>query len=257
MAREKIITSDPYTDVDLRPVVVDGHEIDKYAAMVKDDDGNWKNVGIHSAEYNLIKNEIAENTITDVMSRSEYEWEPFKRLWDGKKFMSAHISRNAIAQVRGNVERSMHLAIMARNSYDGSCAFHIEFFAIAIECSNQFLNRNRFGAYIMRHTNSNEWDIDDAVENISAGGQRLLELAPRFNQMSQTPIDVNYLKNTRNAEIIPDTKWGEVLRNIEDDTEWGLYNSLTHVASHDIRGFSQITYGEKIGQHFLPVQRAA
>jgi hypothetical protein len=251
----RLQTTDPFTPVALEKMTVGGEEVPKLAVMVKDDLGKFQLASAVSPGYQLISNEVAQNVMDDIMTRSNQTWHKHSSLWDGRRFSAAYFNDEEIMSVgSGEAQRSLRLGIQLRNSYDGSCSMGIEMFICAYECKNQFFQRNRFGNFVIRHTTDGgnaDWDVEDAIQQISLGGEGLLQLAPRFEEMTKKPMTLPLLQGAVNKDLVPFGKWADVLKGIEEETEWGLYNALTSIATHNIKGFGSLSSGQKIGEHFL------
>lgn len=257
--------SDPFAEVKQEPVEVGGDKVSKVGIRVMDDEGNFQLAGIQHANWNLIKNSVAKDVGDNIMSRSPYEWQELKCLWDGKKYAHYFITKESIAQIDtgagtildgtdgGRVNRALHLGMMMRNAYDGSGKFGMEMFACDYSCTNQFVSRKRFGYFAVYHNDKDSWHIDDAIANISVGAENLIAVAPRIQELANTPLGsddiIDAYKNTK----IPHSKWGDVLARlaVEQATMFGLYSALTYIASHELKGFNAIAVGDSITEHII------
>lgn len=249
------IFSDPFASVDVQPVQVAGENIaSKCAVRVKADDGTWSLVpSILSSGYNVIHNTVLRDFGSDVMSRSGHEWNPLKRHWDGKRFVDMWITRDAVTQVDGGYP--IHLGMSLRNSYDGSGLLGAEMFACNMVCSNQFLNRNRFGYFAFRHTGKESFDIQDALQNLGSGLQKVIDVAPRLNGMRKTDLTVRHIIDAKKNTEITHPRWADVLDQLDKEpdagTLFGLYQAMTFVASHVTGGLTSLRVGDSIGNYML------
>jgi hypothetical protein len=249
--------TNPFADVEISPVQIGGQDISsKIAVRVKDDDGNWSiTPAILSSDYKLIQNSIAKDVSADIMSRSGLQWSELKTLWDGKKFCQYHITNDPIVEINGGNESShpIKVGLMVRNSYDGSGVFGLEVFACNVVCANQYHDRNRFGYFAIRHDNMKEFELQDALQNLSTGVQNVIAAAPIFNRMRETPLTVEHLIETKKKTTIPKSMWCDVIEQLalESRTVFGLYQALTFVASHNVQGFNAIGVGESISKVLL------
>lgn len=257
--------SNPYAEVVQEPVEVGGDRVSKVGIRVKDDDGNFQLAGIQHADWQLIKNSIAKDVGDNIMSRSPYEWENVKCLWDGKKYANYFITRESIARVDtglvqpqgapndGVAIRGLHLGMMMRNAYDGSGKFGMEMFACDYSCTNQFISRKRFGYFAIYHNEKDTWKIDDALDNITIGAENLIAIAPRIQELANTPLESGHIIEAYRNTKIPHSKWGDVLARlaIEQATVFGLYSALTYIASHHLKGFNAISVGDSITEHII------
>ena len=253
--RTDLKSTDPFADVMLEKVTVAGQEVNKRAVMVRDDLGEFKPVSVVGPEYNLVPNSVCRDVMADVMSRSEYDWKPLKNFWDGKRFIQMYITNDAITAVKNGQEYPLHVGLMVRNTYDGSGAFSFEMYACNMVCTNQYINRNRFGFFAMRHTSgeAGKWDVNDALGNIGVGADNLLQLAPRIQEMMGQSLTVDHIVDAREKIKLPDNKWANVLDRLSDEprTRFGLFQALTGTASHEVKGFSSLRVGDSVGTYFL------
>jgi len=248
-------STNPFTEVNLEPVQVAGQEVAKTAVTIKDDDGNIQLAGIQGPEYQLITNHQVRDFIDDLTSRSQDTFRPLKTIWDGKRFATMHISENRIASYSNGHERGLFVGIMGRNSYDGTSMFGLEMFAFDIECANQFHHRNRFGYFAIRHTPDarNKFDVNDALQNLSAGAQSIIEAAPVIQSLRTKPLNHQLLIETKQKTDVPTSRWGAVLDQLgkEEDNAFGLFQALTNVTTHNMSGFSGVQSNNSVCQYFL------
>lgn len=250
--------SDPYAEVKAFPVLSAGKEIaGKQSIMIKDDDGEWQNAGILSNGYNLVKNTLARDVADDIMSRSGFTWNNLKSVWTGKSFVSYHITNETHAVIRNGGEHQLRFGVMMYNSYDGSSRFGFEFFMCNMSCTNQYISRNRFGYFSIRHTDDN-FDLEDAVRELGHGAQSALAIAPKIELLTKTQLTGAMIANAAAKCSLPTSKWGAVLQNLNEThpaldflTTFDLYQSLTNIASHQMSGMSAIATGSAITDFML------
>jgi hypothetical protein len=150
----------------------------------------------------------------------------------------------------------MRVGLRISNSYDGSCKFGIQLFVAFMECLNQFHSANQFGNFLLRHTSGegggNLLDADDAAAQIGRCAGVMIDTAPMFKTLVESgPLTLQDLVNAKaNVEISP-TRWGDVIDNIETDSQWGLLNGMTYVATHKVPGVGSLRAGESIGRYYL------
>ena len=221
--------------------------------MVNDDNGEPKLSGILSKDYNLIKNSAAKDIGDNIKSRSDYLWEELKCFWDGKKYAHYYISTEPVTEIENGGTHPIHLGIMLRNSYDGSSCFGLEIFACNMQCANQYISRNRFGFFAIKHTDNEAINIEDAVTNIGIGAQRLIEVAPKIGELRHKALSVDDIRSAKKNTSIPNSRWGDVIDKLGDgeSNKFGLFQAMTNVASHKMTGFNSITVGNTITEHFL------
>lgn len=248
---------DPFAPVSLEPVTVAGQEVaSKTAVVVTDDQGNRQTVGIQGRDYNLITNAFARDLANDIMSRSGMSWSPLKTLWDGKRYCQYYLSDKVAGEITNGERMPVHVGIMLRNAYDGSSAFGLEVYACNMVCTNQYHNRNLFGFFAIRHTGDRELKLSDALTNLQLGVGNVIKAMPVLQQLKAEPLKIEHITQAKEKTKIPQSKWGDVLDqlNKEAATRFGLFQALTYVASHQLSGFSSISIGDSIGQHFISNQ---
>ena len=250
---KRMTFSDPFAEVKLQKPMVGEKEMPNQAVMVKSDQGEFEPVSSVGPGYNLVPNQMCLDLADDIMSRSDYNFEPLKTLWDGKRFVQMYISGESFASIHQN---ELKVGLMFRNTYDASGAFAMELFMCNQICTNQYHHRNRFGFFALRHTPDSvgQWDIQDAIENIGAGIGRLIETAPQVQQMMNEPLTVDHVTEAcyRMNKLAP-SLWSNILIRLraEEQTRFGLFQAMTGAASHDVKGFNTLTVGNRIGEYFL------
>ena len=260
--KKAIVTTDPYTDVALWNLSADGgtdgQALKDRAVMVKDDEGNWNRAKLVSEEYQLVHNGLVRDVVDDVCTRSGdqfgYAWEEMKTIWNGKSSARFMKSVDPVVEISNGHKHPLHIGFMARNSYDLTSSFSLEFFAVNGYCTNEFHARNLFGFYTMRHINGNGgWDVTDACMNVGESAQRLIEVAPRIKQLSEQPMTIDVLTEAKKNVNIPDSYWGKVIDRLagEDNNKFGLFQALTAVTTHDMKGFGALRSGDSVGEYFL------
>lgn len=245
--------TNPFTDVKLDKVSAGGVEINKVSVMVKDDEGSYQCAGVMGSGYNLITNEFAKDTLDDIKTRSGYNWKSLKSFFDGRKYVEHFITKEKITSLHNGKEQALHLGIMGRNSYDGTGAYGIELYACNQVCLNQYYSRNLFGYFAIYHTDSQSYLIDDAVQQISVGANKLIEVAPMIQSMRSEKLTTKLIYSVKaglkeNKSELPQSKWGDVLDRlaVEEATKFGLYQALTYVISHQLKGLNSISIGNGI-----------
>jgi hypothetical protein len=253
------VYTNPFAKVQVEPVTVSGDEIaSKIAIRVQSDDGTWsKQPSILSAGYQLITNEEAKDAGDDIMSRSQMPWEEIKTHWDGRRYIGYHITKSAITSInRGGTSENhpIHLGMMVRNSYDGSSLFSIEMFIANMVCLNQYVDRNRFGYFAIRHV-GDAWDVEDALGQIAIGAERAIAVVPKISALRSTPLQIEHIIKAHEQTNIPNTSWGDVLTQLSKEpdqgTVYGLFQALTFVSTHELKGLSTIRSGQSVMQWAL------
>ena len=253
--KEKSMFTDPFAEVDTQPVQVAGEDVAKVAVRVKDDKGEFKLAGILGKDYTIYKNSLVKDVVSDIMTRSQMKWTNLKTLWDGKRYVDYFHTVDPITSIKNGHEYPLHLGMMARNSYDGSSKFGLEFYIMNMICTNQYIARKMMGYFAIRHTGENTIDVEDALQNVSLGATRLTQLAPRLQNFISKPLALPDLIEAKAADVIPSSYWGTAIealgKEVDSSTVFGLYQALTFVTSHKISGFNSISKGDEVTEYFF------
>lgn len=246
--------SNKLAEVKTELVSVGGSQLsNKIAVSVRDDEGNFIPQSILSADYNLISNSRATEVMLDIFSRSGMVWAPFKTIWNGKALVDYYKTQSSIAVIRNGSAHEIHLGAMLRNSYDGSSCLGFDMFLLNCNCMNQWVSRNLFHSYNIRHTGESEFDFEDAKNNLMIGTDAAIKIVPRIQSLQETPLQLADLTAIKENVLIPQTKWGDVLDNLkeQEQTRYGAFQALTFVSSHKCSGVHSINIGSSICNYFL------
>lgn len=254
--------TDPYAEVIVEELSAGGEIItSKKAIKVMDDENNFQTVGIVSKDYNLIQNSMAKDVADDIFTRSPYDWKSLidirgkERLhWDGKRMNHFYITDETIANINGG---DIRLGALLRNSYDGSSVFGFELYLCNMKCTNQYISRNQFGYFSIKHTANGQlhFDLEDAVNELSQGAQRAIAVAPKIDALSNLPVEVNSIENVYRNIDFPKSKWGDVIEKLssEKKTMFGLFQALTFVCTHELSVLPSLKSGNSITNYFLNI----
>ena len=121
--RSQVRVSDPYAPVRLAPVSVNGEAVPQVAVEILTDDGTWQCLNIHSANYQLISNSLAQQTAREITSLSRWRWVEERSIWTGR-FLSTLYRSDQIVELP-EVGDAVSLGLRIENSYDGSAKFRI------------------------------------------------------------------------------------------------------------------------------------
>lgn len=251
--------TDPFAAVELQPIKVAGQAVhSRIAVRVRDDAGDMQVQAILGKDYPLLPNRKVRDLTEDILSRTPKELGGFrnlKTLWNGKHYVDYFSSNNEITTIKNGSVVSLHLGLMAWNSYDGTRKVGFEVFALNPFCTNQYHSRNRFGFFAWRHTPGATLDIDmdDALENITRGASNLIAIAPAIGRLHTEPLKIEHLVAAKAETELPKSYWGDVLDQLKDEelSRFGLFQALTNVASHKMTGLPAINVGTSITEHFL------
>lgn len=250
MAKVEFTSTNPFAKVEIENIVIDGKEQKTRSVLVTDDTGNRNMVAAVSPSYNLIHNELLRQAADDVMSRSDRNFSHLKTYWDGKRYLEYFRSDDPIA------DGGLHLGIMFRNSYDGSSLAMLGIYMLNKGCLNQYHSGSLFGNFEMRHMGSSSFDtvtVEDALRNLQAGAENCIRMAPRIESMKHEVIDVEAVCKAKQKNLLPAAKWPDVLDclNAEAKTQYGLFQSMTNVATHKLSDWHGHKYREAVTEHFL------
>lgn len=255
MAKSSFSFSDPFADVETAAVQVAGEDVAKVAVRVKDDKGEYQLAGILGKDYQVYKNSLVRDVVHDIMSRSQMSWKSLKTLWNGKQYVDYFYTENPITAIKNGMEYPLHLGMMARNSYDGSSKFGLEFYIMNMVCTNQYIARKAMGYFAVRHTGENNFDVQDALDNISQGTSRLISLAPKIQGLIEKKLELSDIVAAQAAEVIPSSHWGTAIETLGKEydmgTIFGLYQALTFVTSHKMSGLSSISKGDEVTNYIF------
>jgi hypothetical protein len=176
-------------------------------------------------------------------------------MWDGKKYFDYFYTTNPMITLKNGHEYPLHLGMMVRNAYDGTSVFGLEFYIMNMICTNQFIARKAMGYFAIRHDGNEKFDIEDSLQNVSIGAKKIVEIAPRYTRMIESPIGIQNIVNARLADLIPDTQWGNVIEQLGKELDYGkafgLYQALTFVTSHKMSGVNSIKKGNDVTEYFF------
>lgn len=257
---KEIKTDNPFTDVTLEDFEIDGRVQKDRHVVVTDDAMDRHHIVTVSRDYRLIKNEVLYQVGMDVMNRSPYGFKHLKRYWDGFRYIEYYISDEPVLN---NVDgkTGLHIGLMWKNAYDKSSKAVEGVFALHPGCLNQYHSGNLLGLYEVRHSGGNgdnvfdDNSVEDGVKNLQEGVSNLIALAPRFEELNRTALTVPCIKTAYGRNILPDSKWPKVLGRLssESDTQFGFFQALTHVATHDMPDWTGHNTREKVTEYFLDI----
>jgi len=255
---------DPFAEVFAEQMEVRGEKIDRVAIMLQPPAPAPEApepapifVAEHSADYRLIPNEYVHQTVKDLLTRSGLgEVRPINIVWTGKRYLERYL----VPEVDFGVGNSrVSLGVQATNSYDGSTAFGIEFFACHLQCENQFHIGNLLGSFRFKHVNgSTDVLMADALEELRAGSERFVEFLPYIEAMQGREIDLDRVLTwfhdlSKASPAWPQSNTAAVLASLRDQprNEWGLLNAFTEVTTHRVGGISGVKLSRAVCDYAL------
>ena len=202
----------------------------QFAVFVKDVELKQEmEVGTVSDTYQLVANEDVYQTGLDVLTRSEQDFEPSITRFDGKKYRQRWVLPNLNIEPRkGDI---VQLAVDVINSYDGSTTFGLSFAARRLVCLNGMQIDYRLGSYKFRHHNRPEYqqELAEAANHVGKLVKHLEPLKDKISELISTPVDRTYIQGMFNELKLGQGLVGQIYMNLEEDTQWGLYNACTSV----------------------------
>ena len=248
--RSRVRVSSPFAEVRTAPVSVHGSQVSNLAIEIRDDEGDWQCLNIHSSAYNLIPNEKVSEIAEEILIQTGQLWTPEREIWTGRYW--AKLFRSNLEIDAPEVGDTLGLGLRVENSYDGSCQFRIVLMGFVLSCSNGLVSSKHFSSFSMRHVGSEEVNYGLAVAKIRQGMGELEAILPLVNRLSRIPLTVDLISQVANETPLPNREWGEVCKLLGgSETAWDLYQCVTHRLSHHGRGRAGIQNEEQIGDYFL------
>lgn len=248
--KSKIQVSDPFADVRLSPVNVNGSTVENQAVEILDDDGEWQALAIHSGHYQLIPNRDVADAAGRILEQSDHTWRLIRRIWTGK-FLSNLYCSNLQVEVP-DVHDAIALGLRIENSYDGSCKCRMVLMAYVLSCLNGMMSNRCFNSYSLKHIHSHAFDGEVAIGVINNGLSVLDEITPRIRNLSSKPLEVFDLANIAKSIDMPGSDWKHIMPQLDQAKSlWDLLQMITHRLSHHGRGKAQIQRNELVGDYFL------
>jgi len=248
--RSRVHVSSPFADVRVAPVKVNGSQVSNQAIEIRDDQGDWQCLNIHSSAYNLIPNSRVAELTEEILIQTGTVWTPQREIWTGRYW--AKLYRSNLDLDVPEVGDTISLGIRIENSYDGSCQFRMVLMGFVLSCTNGLVSPKHFSSFSMRHVGDEELSFGLAAAKIRQGMGELEGILPLVNRLSRIPLTVDLISQVANETPLPNREWGEVCKLLGgSETAWDLYQAVTHRLSHHGRGRAGIQNEEQIGDYFL------
>ena len=199
--RSTVKVTDPFAQVRLAPVSVNGSAVPQVGVEIRNDEGDWECINIHSQGYQLISNSLAQQTAREITSMSSLDWTEEKTIWTGR-FLSTLYRSDQIVEVP-EVGDAIALGLRVENSYDGSAKFRLVLMAFVMSCTNGLMSPRHFSTYTVKHHAAQEFDLDEAVAVIHGGTRSLERIAPRIATLSKIPLDLRTLATVAKNLSLP------------------------------------------------------
>jgi len=240
----------PFAEVRVAPVSVRGSEVSNQAIEIRDDQGDWQCLNIHSSAYKLVPNSVVNEIADEVLIHTGQNWTPEREVWTGRYW--AKLFRSNLEVDAPQVDDTLSLGLRVENSYDGSSQFRIVLMGFVLSCTNGLVSPRHFSSFTMKHIGDEEVNYGLAVAKIRQGMGELEGVLPLVNRLNRIPLTVDLISQVANETGLPNREWGEVCKLLGgSETAWDLYQSITHRLSHHGRGRAGLQNEEQIGDYFL------
>ena len=248
--RSRVHVSSPFADVRVAPVKVNGSQVSNQAIEIRDDQGDWQCLNIHSSAYNLIPNSRVAELTEEILIQTGTVWTPQREIWTGRYW--AKLYRSNLNLDVPEVGDTISLGIRVENSYDGSCQFRIVLMGFVLSCTNGLVSPKHFSSFTMKHIGNEELDFAMAQSRIRHGVRELEDLLPMVTKLNRIPLTIDLVSQVANETGLPNGEWGHINKLLGgSETAWDLMQAITHRLSHHGRGRAGIQNEEEIGDYFL------
>ena len=248
--RSRVRVSSPFAAVRTAPVNVNGSQVSNLAVEIRDDEGDWRCLNIHSAVYRLIPNALVNEIAEEILIQTGTCWTPEREIWTGRYW--AKLFRSDFNVDVPEVGDTLSLGLRVENSYDGSCQFRIVLMGFVLSCTNGLVSPKHFSSFVMRHLGDEEVNYGLAVAKIRQGMRELEGVLPLVGRLNRIPLTVDLVSQVANETGLPDGEWGHITKMLGgSSTAWDLMQCITHRLSHHNRGRAGLQYEEQVGTYFL------
>lgn len=278
--RVDMINPDPFAEVRLSRILHNGQATDKYLIEQLDESNEWQPIpGVgttHSENYVLVPNQRVHDLMAGVIDRvrdgvagsnKSIEFQPLSHsplLWNGKAYSERWFTEDL--SISPKVGGRIMLGIEARNSYDNSSKVSVAFYAMSMQCANQFRSSHLFGTpFVVSHI-GRDGDLMDNVEDVcrkvEGSAARFLSLAPELDRLCDARLETldDYYKFLDKCESttglsINDKKLRQEIMGVGATSKvkdlvnptafygargslWSLLNAYSAIETHEGSGFS-------------------
>jgi len=223
---------DPYLPVQRdRLSHPDGTPADKYSIRINDPEDGLVQVGTVSADYNLVTNEEVIQTAYKILEGADVlSSEPWKTTFDGKRFMASYIV-NGGREVETPVLGTIVPTVDFQNSYNLDLRHGFAVNACRIQCWNGMCVSNIVGSFTFRHLGDSLRELEEASANLIAilSNTRFREVVAQFEHMAEVSYSPEEAGILLKSLPITDNLAGKIVRNLEGNSMWDIYNSITNL----------------------------
>ena len=284
----QVINNDPFCAVRLDDVEHLGRKTDKKIIVMQEQDADTFSPipgvsTVHGDGYRLVTNRQVKDMAVEVMDKTGLEFRPIpcwgaghneNMFWNGRRYSEKWFCPDTHAAVGKTAAMMLGLEIV--NSYDGSCKVGLSFFAMRVECSNQFYSNNLLGRpYELSHANGggdiNE-DMHDAFNMIKTQAGNFGRVLPAMrNLMTEHCSTFDSFLDLR-KQVVNDTHLEFRDRQVLDElcgcgitnemkmagvkyedpsSHWDILNAYTAVTTHAIGGPRGSDMSQRVTDWFI------
>lgn len=265
---DKLAERDAFFPVETRPIqTTDGKLITGKVATIRSDTG--EPLGIVSPSYQVVSNERAFSAFAKALENIDVDLTGAEPLVEyshgGAKTLVQLVLPSMVWDEPGGGKTAFRMIM--KNSYDGS--WKLEAFGGGLRgaCMNGQVFGNYMARYASRHVRS--LSIDAASAKIASAFDLWDHNKGLWEQMQNIRITdadafvlcAMYAKQPKLLEMGLDKArkeegWGRILsssfkqwgieRKVMGSTLWAMYNTLTHEASHNDNGFTDVKASSRV-----------
>lgn len=267
---KKLKDYDPFASVNLIPMSAEGRTTTRVGLYLEDSEtGQEAFVTDHSTEYQLLSNELADQLALDALTRADigtpqrlsalmannnvksinlHKRNPKQEdvVWTGKQFFTRYVIEDISFKIDNGTSDNVILGIQAKNSYDGTVAFGIEFFALNMLCFNQFYWGSTLGSFVFKHNKGqfSEDQLSDAISMVQLGAEKFLALLSLVEHAQALKFNLLDLITFQERLLNRKPQWsqgltGKVIASLpfeENMNFWQAINAFTEVTTHEVGG---------------------
>jgi hypothetical protein len=232
-----------------------GVKSSRYAIII-DPEGARQEVGVVSADYQLIPNRVARDVALDILTRSGLSFEERSLAFDGRRYRQCWVIPEFSVEPREGDFVNLGLDVV--NSYDGTTPFSLSFIAERLQCLNGMVVDFILGAFRFRHWGEENGkfreELEDGVSSLTMLGENSEKLLPDMRRMVETKIDRPTVQSTFKELELKDNLIAPVFMKIDGETEWDFYNAFTRVLSEK-NTIQNDNLNRQISRHFFRVDK--
>lgn len=248
---EDVAVANPFCPIAYDQADVDGVKIPRFNLSLVDPENRKRFVDTHTDAYQPVENRQAMALATQVIERTDAAFKPADILWDGARFTARFVSERIVAQpVPGDM---VALGLLVHNSYNGTLAFGIRFYAERLKCSNGMIFTQELGGFSLRHLDGQDKLFDEAAERILGAGARFPEVMRKLGILAGREATLDSVSRWVLAldKGTPKFPQGGLISVLEalhkgHPTMWDQLNAFTYVSAHDVAPFTGIDLSDRI-----------